>query len=184
MTTQKGSSERFFSVNLFYCTLDIRKRSRTLKTMNLPEITKTTLVKAYQDRIASLQAYLAAPALDGTPFMIVATIEHRVVSGYRELELVYGSFDESARYDETAKPTFRSLEIIQDNLCGVSMFEPAKAQQLAEAIMRTPETFMKDGWTLKKVEARHMRDEPMRRLQRSKMALEYLLEQAPVATTA
>jgi hypothetical protein len=146
--------------------------------MNLPEITQPTLVKAYQDRIASLQADLSVPALDGTPFMIVATIEHRVVSGYRELELVYGSFDKFARYDATAKPTFRSLEIIQDHLCGVSKFEPAKAQQLAEAIMRTPETFMKDGWTLKKVEARHTRDEKMRRLQLSKMVLEHLLERA------
>ena len=144
------------------------------------EITRInqTLVQAYQDRIANLRADLSVPVLDGTPFMIVATIEHRTASGYRELELVCGSFDKFARYDANAKHTFRSLEIIQDHLCGVSKFEPAKAQQLAEAIMRTPETFMKDGWTLKKVEARHTRDEKMRRLQLSKMVLEHLLERA------
>ncbi len=147
------------------------------------EITRInqTLVQAYQDRIANLRADLATPALDGTPFMIVATIEHRTASGYRELELVYGSFDELAHYSTTAKPGFRSLEIIQDHLCGVSLFDLSKAQEIARATATEPEAFMKDGWTLKGVTTRHTLDEKTRRLQRSEQMLDFLLKQTPAS---
>ena len=155
------------------------------------EITRInqTLVQAYQDRIANLRADLSVPALDGTPFMIVATIEHRTASGYHELELVYGSFDKFdkfARYDENAKPTFRSLEIIQDHLCGVSLFDLSKAQEIARATATEPEAFINDGWTLKGVTTRHILDEKTRRLQRSEQTLKFLLhqQQTPVPAIA